>query len=157
MMDEAQQLKDAFAIVQALDIEEVERRIAWLEEALAVYKMLRAVKVIHDRKPEGLRTVFDKPSPSLEPEQSSPTSVPDTSRYTPNFVQSAPMMPAEIERMLGDVMKPDREYQVGTLSKATGCHCSTLHWHMVKRAQTYHRNENGSWIKLNGDRQPTQT
>lgn len=51
-----QALMDGFRILEQLSVEEIEKRVLWLEEALATYKTLLAVKRCHQNKPTNLDT-----------------------------------------------------------------------------------------------------
>lgn len=48
------QIAKGLETLTAISNEEVDKTIAWLEEALAAYKTLRAVKNVVERKPAGL-------------------------------------------------------------------------------------------------------
>jgi hypothetical protein len=63
-------LMDGFAILDRLSREEIESRVEWLENALAVYRMLLAVKNISQSKPIGIVPTWEAAAVvSAEPEK----------------------------------------------------------------------------------------
>lgn len=49
-------LTDGFKIINSCSMEEIERRIEWLENALCAYKSIQVIKKVMGMKPEGFQT-----------------------------------------------------------------------------------------------------
>lgn len=107
-------LTDGFRVLRRISIEEIERRVAWLENAVAAYKTLLVVKQVMVNQPAGLQTPpdwepLDKPEPVAESLQRTPTGRLRRGQLRPLVVEALKQKPAgakcaEIARHIGSTV-----------------------------------------------------
>lgn len=128
-------LRDAAAVIDALDAEEIQRRIDWLEEALAIYRTLATVKAIHERRPPAL--ALPDPRPLTIPL----TDLDETARG-----RAPRRSPQEMIELVSNCLAGGVPRRASEIAAHVGCRKGTIDQHLARFAnKLYLRVGPGLW------------